>query len=109
MKSSCRAPALSAIAFQPFVVATVIRIAGVPFASRTGRITPGITDRTSALFRSSRSSTGRSPSMILCSIFNLPSAARSLIQLFKTLLVLDVDAKFAVVIAYGDDRVLGIY
>ena len=47
--------------------------------------------------------------MMLCSIFNLPSAVRSLIQLlFKTPLVLNVDAELAVVIPHRDYRVLGI-
>ena len=41
MKSSCRAPALKAIAFQPFVVGTVTRTLTGPRASRTCRMTPG--------------------------------------------------------------------
>jgi len=42
IKSSCLAPALSAMAFQPFCVGTVTRTWILPRASRTGRITPGI-------------------------------------------------------------------
>lgn len=75
MNSSWRAPALSAIAFHPFVVATVMRIAGTPLASRTGRITPGITERTALFECNNRSRIGRSPFMMLCSIFSFPFAA----------------------------------
>ena len=39
--------------------------------SRTGRITPGITDRISGFSISSRSSNPRTPSMMLCSILSL--------------------------------------
>jgi len=48
MKSSCRAPALSAIAFHPFCVGTVTRILTFPRASRTGRMTPGMIERIAA-------------------------------------------------------------
>ena len=46
MNNSCRAPALSAMPFHPFCVGTVMRIFTLPRASRTGRITPGMMDRT---------------------------------------------------------------
>ena len=80
MNNSWRAcPALSAIAFQPFVVGTVTRIRTFPFASLTGLMTPGTTERTVAEFSFNRTvSRSRTPSMMLCSIFSLSCAVRSL-------------------------------
>src|SRR6266699_2541128 len=48
----------------------------MPFASRTGRITPGMMDRISSR-ATSRSSTGRRLSRMACSILSLPFAVRS--------------------------------
>jgi hypothetical protein len=76
MNNSCRAPALSAMAFQPFCVGTVMRTRTLPLASRTGRITPGITLRISGLALSNSSSTPRTPSMMLCSTFRRSLAVR---------------------------------
>src|SRR5579859_6580820 len=78
MNSSWRAPALSAIAFQPLVVGTVTRTLTSPRASRTGRMTPGITERIDELFASSRSSIPRTPSMMLCSTLRRSLCWRSL-------------------------------
>src|ERR1035438_8737571 len=78
INSSWRAPALNAMAFHPLVTGTVTRIFTFPFASRTGRITPGITDRISRLSRTKRSSTSRTPSIMLCSTLSLPCSLRSL-------------------------------
>ena len=49
IKSSCRAPALRAMAFQPFCVGTVMCTRTFPRASRTGRMTPGIIERMAGL------------------------------------------------------------
>src|SRR6185312_10832416 len=121
MKSSGRAPALRAMAFHPFVTGTVIRTFGRPRAFLTGRITPGMTERMPGLSRSSRSSTGRSPSMMLCSIFSLPCSARNLIQirlaagcpswktdLFKSLLILNIDPEQAIFITNSNQRIFAI-
>ena len=80
INNSCLAPPLSAMAFHPLLVGTVTRIVGSPLASRTGRITPGITERISLLSFNNRSSTGLNPSMMLCSIFSFPWTARSLMS-----------------------------
>jgi len=64
------------MAFQPLEVGTVRCIRIFPRASRTGRITPGITDRISGFAASNRSSSSRTPSMMLCSIFSLFCAVR---------------------------------
>src|SRR5271165_139002 len=104
MNSSCRAPALSAMAFQPLVVGTVTRILTSPLASRTGRMTPGITDRMAGFCLSRRSSTSRTPSRMLCSTLSFPWTFRNRItHLLKTLVVLNVDAERPVFIAqrYG--------
>src|SRR5579884_685791 len=108
MNSSCRAPALSAIAFQPFLVGTVTWTRTAPLASRTGRITPGITDRISGLSASSRSKRSRRPSIMLCSTFSFPWAFRSRMKslfvfgrrpLFESLFVHEIDAEHAVLFA----------
>ena len=77
MNSSCRAPALSAIAFHPFCVGTVTRTFTLPLASRTGRITPGITERMAGFAASSSSRIPRTPSMMLCSTLSLSPAVRN--------------------------------
>src|SRR4051812_49174243 len=64
------------MAFQPFCVGTVIRTFTGPLASRTGRITPGMTDRTSGLPARNRSRTSRTPSMMLCSTLSRSLAVR---------------------------------
>src|SRR3984957_11912573 len=98
MKSSCRAPALSAMAFHPLVVGTVTRILISPLASRTGRITPGIMDRIAAgLLSSKRSRTFLRPSTILCSTFSFPWTFRSRMGgLLEPLPVLEIDAEGAI-------------
>src|SRR5690242_11311095 len=58
-----------------------MRIRTLPLASRTGRITPGITDRISGCAASSVSSTSRKPSIMLCSILRRSLAVRSRILL----------------------------
>ena len=97
MNSSCLAPALRAMAFHPFCVGTVTRIFTFPLASRTGRITPGITDRISGLADSSSSRIGRTPSMMLCSIFNRSLEARRRMRELP-------DDKVAIVLADGHAR-----
>src|SRR5579872_3076467 len=73
------------MAFQPFCVGTVTWTFTGPFASRTGRITPGMIERISSR-ATSRSSTGRRSSRIECSILSFPLAVRRRKDMVRILL-----------------------
>src|SRR5579863_9436972 len=93
------------MAFQPFVVGTVIRIWTSPLASRTGRITPGITERMAGLFSSKRSRTSRTPCRMACSTLSFPWTFRSRMEaLFEAFAVQEIDAERPVFIAQSHSR-----